>query len=218
MCRGKKYCTELGLQIENWSRTSPLVPPQWFGDQIDLFAIAFEYASTGDVPMSLGVLSKIKNNELREWYCEHGQTSGRFRNKVLKIPRQQKSFPLDPVKSPNKYMEKVFERDHFTCQYCGIKVISKELLNKYAKIVGSNNFCATGTNQERHGIVLAFRANADHILPCNIGGKTNLDNLITCCWSCNYGKAGFTLGQLRLDNPKNNKFVNLNWHGLSEVL
>ena len=53
----------------------------------------------------------------------------------------------------------VFERDDFTCQYCG-------------------------KNPKDHDIIL----NLDHAVSVKDGGDNSEDNLITSCWDCNIGK------------------------------
>lgn len=219
MCRGKSQCNELGSNSDTWNTKTPLQPPTWFSEQIDIFEQAFNLAVSGDIQKSIEVLKTIRNTDLQNWYIEHGQVSGRFRNKILKISRNRvKDIISDPLRSPEKYAEEVFKRDNYTCQYCGGKVISKKILKKYEELVGSDYFRSTGTNRERHGIVLGFRANADHIIPWNLGGKTDFDNLITSCWSCNYGKAGYTLEQLQLDDPRDNNYINKDWFALVNYL
>ena len=58
---------------------------------------------------------------------------------------------------------------------------------------------------------------ADHVVPWNKGGQTNLQNLVTSCASCNYGKDGYTLEQLGLDNPFDSDPVMSNWIGLKNI-
>ena len=57
---------------------------------------------------------------------------------------------------------KVFRRDHFTCQYCGLD--------------GQNNFS--------NWLVLTI----DHIHPRAHGGHRKMDNLVTACRPCNLMK------------------------------
>lgn len=215
MCRGKQNCSELGTNPENWSKVAPLLPPLWFKEELSLFSSAVHEAAVGNIEKSLKSLLKIRSNELREWFVEHGQVSGRFRTRILKIQSSVTNNPeLDPLRSPDRFAKEVFSRDGYHCRYCGIGVIPKEILASYGKAVGVNSFCATGTNQARHGVILAFRANADHVYPWNSGGKTNLDNLVTSCWSCNYGKAGYTLEELGLTDPRENEIISNDWDGL----
>ena len=53
----------------------------------------------------------------------------------------------------------IFERDNFTCQYCG-------------------------RTPKAHRVVLVV----DHIDPKKRGGDNSIDNLITACIECNSGK------------------------------
>jgi len=54
---------------------------------------------------------------------------------------------------------RVFERDNFTCRYCG-------------------------RNVKEHKVVLSV----DHIVPKKRGGTDEIDNLATACMECNLGK------------------------------
>ena len=51
-----------------------------------------------------------------------------------------------------------WERDDFRCQYCGVKITAKSDLT------------------------------TDHVFPESKGGKTNYDNMVTCCKGCNAKK------------------------------
>lgn len=218
MCRGKQQCTELWTDPTKWSKDAPLMPPKWFWEQADIFAESIKQLINTWIGASLDVLTQIRSDNLREWFCEHGQVSGVIRNKYYntKQPIIDKNIDRDPLRSPDRYMKEVFERDGYTCQYCSVKVIPKEILALYSRIVGRHNFTPTGTNQERHGIILAFRANADHVVPWTLWGRTDPDNLVTCCWSCNYGKANFTLEEIGIDDPRRFVKTNSNWNGLVE--
>lgn len=60
----------------------------------------------------------------------------------------------------------VFDRDRFTCQYCG-------------------------RTPTRDGVVL----HVDHKIPLNEGGSYELENLITACAECNLGKSDLMIEQ-----------------------
>ena len=59
---------------------------------------------------------------------------------------------------------KVFDRDNFTCQYCG-------------------------RNPKEDGVKLQV----EHIKPRVRGGDWELENLLTACEECNYGKGDYCL-------------------------
>jgi 5-methylcytosine-specific restriction endonuclease McrA len=45
-----------------------------------------------------------------------------------------------------------------------------------------------GRDKDRHAAFYALTAVADHFVPHARGGTSELNNLITTCQSCNYGK------------------------------
>jgi hypothetical protein len=215
MCRGESRCVELGDNPNIWSTASPLRPPDWFKEEVKLFHKSVFEASKGHIDKAIGILKKIRDAELRNWYVEHGQMSGMFRVKILKRPRPvAENIDRDKLRSPDKFANFVFERDNYSCRYCGLPVIPKDILRAYSRCVGKEFFKDTGTNAERHGVVLAFRANADHVVPWTLGGKTEPSNLVSSCWSCNYGKAGYTLEELDLVDPRQTDVIKTEWDGL----
>lgn len=60
----------------------------------------------------------------------------------------------------------VFQRDSFSCRYCGRSV--------------------------QDGMIL----HADHVIPKSKGGPTTLDNLVTACLDCNLGKSDKDIGDV----------------------
>ena len=77
---------------------------------------------------------------------------------LYKTPKKQAAPSL-------KLRFKIFNRDNFTCQYCGRTI--------------------------KDGIKLEI----DHILPVSKDGKTTSKNLITSCFDCNRGKRDFLLNE-----------------------
>ena len=64
-------------------------------------------------------------------------------------------------------------RDNYTCQYCG-----------------------THAHELRHGVK---SLTLDHVLPSSRGGRSNFDNLVTACKSCNWKKADLTPFEAYMD-------------------
>lgn len=221
MCKGRNYCTELGTDPTKWSRECPLPPPPWFSDQVVVFRRAARSAAEGALDTALKLLHKVRGEDLREWYDRHGQNTGKFRYRDFGERKARiVSCERDAQKYPNALEEtSVFRHDGYRCQYCGMRVIAKDVFQAFSRVVGEDEFRATGTNKTRHGVVLAYRAIADHVVPRRVGGRTCEDNLVTACWSCNYGKAEFTLEQLGLDDPRLRKLVpEDDWDGLVPLI
>jgi len=168
-----------------------------------IFRDAVEKASLGDREGSIGILSRIRSDEMRHWFDDHGQVSGNKRARRLGITAP--IFPpeqFDLVRSPAKLEKAVYARDAYTCRYCGLRQIAKAVLYAFEKAVGSSEFRMQGTNAQQHGIVHGFKIVADHVVPYKRGGRTDLNNLVAACPGCNYGKEAFTLEQLGMDDPR----------------
>ena len=77
MCRKAKRCVLLDPDPSNWSRLTPLPPPEWFGQQALVFRDAARLAAAGDRAGAIGILRTMRSDEMRYWFDEHGQASGR---------------------------------------------------------------------------------------------------------------------------------------------
>jgi hypothetical protein len=214
------FCRELGTDPVRWSRRSPLPPPAWFDQELATFAHATTAASAGAADKAVALLATIRSDDMREWFDVHGQNTGwhranAFRIPVAKLPVGQ----LDPRRRPAIFEQAVFQRDGYRCRYCGLRVIAKRVLVAVDKAVGVTQFCATAsTNAALHGVVHAFKAVADHVVPHALGGRTDLDNLVTACGGCNYGKFHYTVEQLGMDDPRAREPAITGWDGLLAFL
>ena len=223
MCIAAEFCTELGVDPQNWSTRCPLPPPKHLEECLDFFIQAFTEAKKGNITKSLELLTQTRSNELREWFVEHGQMSGHeHRVKGLELPPPPPfNGEYEKNKKPSRALEKqVFLRDGYRCRYCQTRVLDFKVFQKMEKLVGEENFRASAdTNDLRHGITFFFRATADHVVPLKGGGRTTKDNLVTACWNCNIGKLDALLYQMRIEDPKNYPTEEkLKWDGmLSDV-
>jgi 5-methylcytosine-specific restriction endonuclease McrA len=218
MCRGKNICSELGIDSTKWNNYSPLPKPQWMNDEVDVFIKIAEAFSEQNKTTCLDQLFQIRSSEITEWYIEHGQMSGRHRKIQLEIPPPPtiNISQRDPVRSPAKIQNEVFLRDAYHCRYCGGKLLSQEFIKMFIKKIDSPLYKRGETNLTTHGIIHITWPVADHVIPWNKGGKTSLENLVTSCAPCNYGKDGYTIEQLGLENPFRRKPVKSDWNGLRD--
>ena len=220
MCRGKKHCDVLGQDPNKWDQYSPLPQLEWFEEELTKFIEAVDLFINGQKSSSIEKLLSIRNDELKEWSIEHGQMSGMHRMNHL-----QKDQPIaidsslrDPLRSPKKFEKLVFERDGYRCRYCGVKLVSNQFFSKFIKSLDSNLFKKGPTNLDTHGIIHIFNPVADHVIPWNLGGETNPENLVSSCGPCNYGKAGYTIEQIGIHDPFSRKPIVDSWDGLSSYL
>lgn len=226
MCKGKGFrmCTELGDDPKAWSEHALLNPPQWFRDQLLVFSNSVRAAANGNIDSAIELLREVRSDDLRHWYVEHGCRSGKFRwwiRKRLLGPERSEQDEPKPNRNlvqPNaKLQAEVLRRDRYCCRYCGIGLISKAVLLDFGDIVSEKGFSAT-TDAERHGSLVAFRANFDHVVPASLEGETDVNNLVSCCWSCNYGKRGLTLHQVGLADPRLRQPSGYpDWDGLTDI-
>jgi 5-methylcytosine-specific restriction endonuclease McrA len=91
----------------------------------------------------------------------------------IKVPRVIVLMFYD--KLPNRKVsfsrKNIFERDKYTCQYCGTKPPSKRAALRWM--------------EEK---ALTF----DHVVPRSQGGKTTWENIVTSCHDCNRKKGNQT--------------------------
>ena len=203
MCKQKNnsFCLALGEDSSNWSKNAPLLKPEWINDSFQLCFDAFILAFEGEID---GAQSKLKNSrdqEMRTWYHIHAQNAAAWRSDAFKLEDPKVILPLDPIKAFSKFEKELYARDKYKCRYCSSYVMPKKLFKKAQSLIGKTYLPLGSTNLTRSGFYLMFVATLDHVLPLSLGGRTNESNLVTSCWSCNYGKANFTVEQIGIKNP-----------------
>lgn len=221
MCRGRhRTCVVLGSDPSLWPTRAPIMPPDWVDPQLTIFEKAVDLAAVGDATGARSQLEQVESRKLQEWFIEHGQMSGTVRDAYFN--RVVPAVPIadrDLLRSPQRFAKAVFARDGYRCRYCGVRLVPAEVLKGFGRAVGSDTFATAGTNLQRHGVALAFRAIADHVTPWTRGGRTDMENLVSACWSCNYGKADFTVDQIGLEDPRSRPIGTPDgWDGLTSRL
>lgn len=220
MCRGKNECSELGADSSRWDKRCLLRHPVWMSAEVDRLSRAVRALVDGRRDLAITELRESRDEEMRTWFIEHGQMSGRHRNMGLK---REKPVPVDEesrdvLRNPRKYQRQVFERDGYRCRYCGFRLVDQDVLKLFIKKLGWDGFRKGPTNLTTHGLIHLVWPVADHVVPWNLGGRTDLGNLVTSCGPCNYGKDGYTLDQLGLDDPLNYPIESGDWNGLGAYM
>lgn len=217
MCRKRRSCSLLGVDASLWSNDVLLPLPVEFEHGLEKFRQGVDAFLDGQRTASIQLIDSIDGLSMWNWYVEHGQMSGKHRNAVLKVPRPLFVGTKHALKAPTKFEKQVFARDGYRCRYCGVKVLSKQFVRKFLKALNYPGLRKVKGNVGTHGLFLLFWPVADHVLPHSLGGHTDLDNLVTTCGPCNYGKQEFTLEQLGLKKPETN-FKKEDWDGLEGLV
>jgi 5-methylcytosine-specific restriction endonuclease McrA len=204
MCRKNLNCIELGVDPTKWDRGSPLPPPKHFGRAHDVLLDVFALLEKREISGAIRALQTPLAEEIKVWYIEHGQMSGDHRFTGLGAVKEFDFYDeLDSLKSVTSIEEEIYLRDELLCKYCSNQLFRPKDLARIELAVGKENFAVSAkSNEGRHGFVYTQRATVDHVLPHNRGGRTTSDNLVTSCWSCNYGKSGYTIAEIGLDDPR----------------
>jgi hypothetical protein len=172
-----------------------LPPPAWFSESLDYFAQSYQLLAQGQTKAALEALAKTRESEIRDFFVQHGQQSAYFR--FQGVPKSIATKRVVGKKAPrmnSKIELEILSRDKHCCRYCGIGVIRKEVFKAYSPRIGEINF------------------------PYSEGGATDASNLVTSCWSCNYGKSNCTVAELGLDDPRDREPVGIpGWVGLTEL-
>jgi hypothetical protein len=97
-------------------------------------------------------------------------------------------------------------------------VVCSDELKAAAEVLETPELVSGRGNRGRHGIQLIIQATFDHVVPAaRFHGESfnDIANLVTSCWSCNFGKAHFTLEELGLEDPREQLIiVDGEWDGL----
>ena len=110
----------------------------------------------------------------------------------------------------------LYVRDGWRCRFCGCQVVS----NRARSVMRA---CIPGAipwteSEGYHGAFFALTASVDHVLPHSAGGGNELQNLVTACWSCQFGRGAYTIEELGLTDPRSRPPVIDGWDGLSRVI
>lgn len=214
------WCSQLSPDRTGWSTTAPMGPPAWVRAAITPLSAAIELADQGDVDRATDRFrSEVPDGELNEWFDLHAQYVYKWRCNAqgipnpVKLPEEQLAPKLGSPKS--SLPQEVFDRDSYRCRYCELPLISLQAFARFSSLVGTEVFPITGKrNKDKAGASMVFRATADHVDPWSRGGATELGNLVTACWACNFGKMEYTVSELGISDPRERQPISDGWSGM----
>jgi hypothetical protein len=107
-------------------------------------------------------------------------------------------------------------RDGWRCRFCGCRVVSRRVRSAIGNCLPGAVPWSEGEGY--HGAFLAMTASVDHVVPHSAGGGNEPGNLVTACWSCQFGRGAYTIEEVGLLDPRDRPPVVDAWDGLSRVI
>jgi 5-methylcytosine-specific restriction endonuclease McrA len=193
-----------------------LIPyPEEFDLHIDRLGQALKLVNT-DPDKSRDLVKSIDSDEMKRWFIDVALKSGAWRAKYSGVSDSDLKRTRRRNAISQSRLENLFERDKWRCRYCGIRVTgNRKHFKKFAEAIRMPELVSGRTDENRHGIYLMLMASYDHVKPHSEGGSNDDSNLVTACWSCQFGKYKYSLKKLRLQNPFDKEPVALgDWSGL----
>jgi hypothetical protein len=171
----------------------------------------------GDYTLAEELICRSDMPAIREWMKSMWADSRIH----LRVPKARPALPLDLRSQPRmpvaSVKRRVHERDGFHCRFCGIPVIRPEtrarINARYPKAVKWGR-----KESVRHPAFQAMWAQYDHLVPHSHGGTSDFENLVLTCAACNLGRAGYTLEEVGVADPRSRPRVRSEWDGLERFL
>ena len=199
----RKFALNFVLETDPSAWTSHcLIPyPAEFDSHIDTLEQALKLANA-DPDQSRDIVKSIDSDEMKRWFIDVALKSGAWRAKYSGVSGVDVTSSRRRKAISQKRLEALFERDKWRCRYCGIRVAgNRKHFKKFAKAIRMPELVSGRTDESRHGIYLMLMASYDHVKPHSEGGSNDDCNLVTSCWSCQFGKYKHSLEELGLQNP-----------------
>jgi len=117
---------------------------------------------------------------------------------------------------PQKLQLEVYNRDYWTCQYCGDPVFYAQTLKLLERLRPNRGYYHPNGKSDKMLKLFATKwASIDHIQPFTKEGEDSLENLVTACWECNLkmGNKDTKQGKKKPSKIKNKQGVEA-WDGL----
>jgi HNH endonuclease len=110
----------------------------------------------------------------------------------------------------------LFARDGWRCRFCDCRVVPPKF--RTAMRTALPGAIRWSKAEGFHGAFIAMSASVDHVVPYSAGGTNEEENLVTACWSCQFGKDAYSLEELGLLDPRARPPVKDSWDGLGRLL
>jgi len=140
----------------------------------------------------------------------------------LRFPASQEQKPLSKeLRSKERLATtsdkaRIHQRDGYNCRFCGMPIIRRETRARI-KAIYPTALTWGSKDVEQHAAFQAMWAQYDHVVPHARGGPTILENLVLTCAACNFGRAGYTLEEVAVADPRLRPPLRTAWDGLERL-
>ena len=194
----------LGRDYDSWPKGYLITyPPELDRLRVAGQLIAAVRAAETSPQNSRQIIDSIDSNGLKRFFIDVAQHAGSWR--FEHNPKQMDHQPVGATKRSTprrKQLLKLFSRDNYRCRYCGTPIVGdRKQFVALAERLSMPDLVVTGSNEARHGLYLTFRGSHDHLVPLAEGGTNDLENLLTACWPCQFGKFKYSLRDLEMTSP-----------------
>ncbi len=132
------------------------------------------------------------------------------RSSASSLPKDQRVKVRMPTRAEKL---QIHERDGYNCRFCGMPVIRPEVRGLIRAVYPAA--LSWGSKEiEQHSAFQAMWAEYDHVLSHARGGTNDLDNLVLACAPCNFGRGGYTLEEVGVQDPRERPIIRSPWDGL----
>jgi len=161
------------------------------------------------------VLASLDSDKLRLQFYATWKEYDRLNSEALKpLNHYPKIKKVDKRMPPAAVVREVYERDFWTCRWCDTPVIAEKPIKAMHKLFPLT-FEKGTTNDSMHGLMLSSRVSLDHVRPHSFGGTNEIENLVTSCWPCQFGRGNDLIERLGLSDPRDREPIASDWDDCS---
>jgi 5-methylcytosine-specific restriction endonuclease McrA len=183
----------------------------------DLLSRAADALLEHDLPLAGNLLRESDLKPLEDYrYALAGPI-----NPAIHLQTSSPVFPrVDKKRGPRmptlEIEKQVMTRDGYRCRFCGSRVIVKETRKAFVRALPTVARWGR-TNGECHFGLAVLAASIDHLVPFQRGGSNDLDNLVTTCNPCQFGRGHWLLDEVELEDPRSYPPSVDGWDGITRL-
>ena len=174
-----------------------------------------ELVEAGILDAAERLLTDLDSEKLRLQFYATWKEYDRLNALALKpLKDYPKNKKVDKRMPPAAIVREVYERDFWARRWCGTPVIADKPIKAMHKLFAVT-FYKGMTNDSMHGLMLSSRVSLDHVRPHSFGGTNEIENLVTSCWPCQFGRGNDLIERLGLSDPRERDPIPSDWDGCS---